>query len=371
MAYTHEDAMADEYAAEQERWHLDPISKDRYRFDVVPLDLIDPSPLNPRLPRDAHIAALAASIDHHGQLVPGCAVEVGNRFSLLGGHHRRLALEIVAKTRGLAEPAFQLKILHPETTTARCLQVASELNASVKSLNFGEKSRHMVRVRDATTTLLAAKLGHAPTERELAEELGCVQGEDRMIFLLAPVIQDIRLRGAMKDWVDDHQHPVSSVRQRHDQQILTVKNLAYFLWPFVRQDLDAKTALPHPARLFEIENAVKFTDLLVERVLRPLWSQRASNLHEKAIDFVRHHPFRALASSLANSPHLFSGRQWPFWTRISNDDWTAIGTELNKAKTIDWGSSTIKQERSLAKLGVTISGMLYRARIEVTDADRR
>jgi hypothetical protein len=360
--------MADEWAAEQDRWFQDPISNDKYRFDIVPIHLIDPSALNPRLPKQAHVDALVASMERHGQLVPGCAVEQGDRFELLGGHHRKLAMEIVARTRDITNPTFQLKILHAETTTARRLQIGSELNASVKPLNFGEKCRHMMRVREATLRIMTTRTGSSPTEQQLAEELGTTQGEDKLVFLLAPVMAEIWARGKINAWIDDHQHPVAAVRQRHDKQIMTVKNLAYFLWPFLRQTLETADSLPLAARKREADNAVRLTDLVVENVLQPLWDAKASKLHQHAVDFVRHHPFRALASCLAKSPKLFGGRTWPLWQPITVPEWKAIATELSKARTIQWGTEKIRNERSLANLGTIIAGMLYTARVEDEDA---
>lgn len=367
MSYTQADYHAEMYQAELDRWFTDPVSNDKYRFDIVPIERIDPSPLNPRSPKDAHVDALVASMERHGQLVPGCAVETGERFELLGGHHRKLAMEIVARHRGIPEPMFQLKILHPDTTTARRLQIGSELNASVKPLNFGEKCRHMMRVREATAKIVAERLERNPTEQELAEELGTTAGEDKLVFVMAPVMHEIWAKGKINSWIDDHQHPVAAVRQRHDKQIMTVKNLAYFLWPFLRQSLEAKDHMPLAGRDREAANAVRLTDIMVENVLQPLWNEKAPQLHERAVDFVRHHPFRALASCLAKSPQLFAGKQWPLWQNLTVKDWTAVGDELAKARTIQWGTAKIKQERSLANLGTIIAGMLYTARVEAED----
>lgn len=62
---------------------------------ALPIDLIDPNPQNPRRAY-AEIEDLAASIKQFGLLQPVTVRPNGERFELLGGHRRRLAVLLLA-----------------------------------------------------------------------------------------------------------------------------------------------------------------------------------------------------------------------------------------------------------------------------------
>lgn len=77
---------------------------------TLPLDSLDPQPVNPNRLSEARQASLRESMRAHGCLEPVVVVPAGERFRIVSGHHRT----IVARDLGWTEIACLVAELSPE-----------------------------------------------------------------------------------------------------------------------------------------------------------------------------------------------------------------------------------------------------------------
>ena len=106
---------------------------------VIPLNLIDPSPFNPRKTFDG-IEELAASIAEHGQLQAGTVRPVKDRFELMGGERRYRALKH-NKAAGM-----RVRVREATDAEARAIQLVENLQRA--DIPVLEEARGFAELQD-------------------------------------------------------------------------------------------------------------------------------------------------------------------------------------------------------------------------------
>ena len=131
------------------------------QHEVIAVELIDPSPFQPRkdFPK-AEIEELAETIAANGQLVPGCVrTKAGGRYELVAGERRLRAVKLAGLKFFRAEVR--------ELSNAAVRQMIMIEGIQRKDFNAIEQARALKRMLDA---------GDARTQEELAGRLKIEQG---------------------------------------------------------------------------------------------------------------------------------------------------------------------------------------------------
>ncbi len=145
----------------------------------VPLQLIDPNPMQPRREFDAAaLADLAVSIQHHGLLQPLIVSPSGGRYRLIAGERRLRA----AQQAGLTEVPAIVR----EASEQQRLELALIENIQREDLNPLEEAAGYLRLQNEFNL----------TQEQVAERVGKsrsqVANTERLLSLSAPIQEALR-----------------------------------------------------------------------------------------------------------------------------------------------------------------------------------
>lgn len=150
---------------------------------MIPLSIIDPSPLNPRRSTDPErISDMARLLQQNGQLQAIVVRPTGRRFEVICGHRRRLG----AIEAGWETLRAEIRLDVDDIEATRMMLVENSAREPVDYLSEGDALQRLLAAGD-TMADLEARLGHGP--RWLKSRLALAR--------LVPAGRDLLAKGQM------------------------------------------------------------------------------------------------------------------------------------------------------------------------------